>query len=282
MDRQLAANYVGENFQPSDRLAVVLLNKRGGSVTQRIAIAERIASSEFQAWLRHKNADKHEIYISMNTLRPHASGRTKKDIETVRHLYLDFDDHGTEAVGRLLERQDLPRPSYRINSSPGKWQVTWKVESFEPQQAERLQKFLARETGADPAATDSSRVLRLPGFYNHKYDTPHFVTVDKLSDRVFRSDDFSRLYGRDDGRPLNNASTRRIRPRDTFSQSERDWAYAKRALARGDAEEVVIAKIAVHRRYDKHDPQYYAQLTVKNARASLNDERDLSRSLGDR
>jgi hypothetical protein len=71
MDRQLAAKYVDENFQPSDRLAIVLLNKRSGSVTQRIATAERIASSEFQAWLRHKNADKHEIYISMNALHPH-------------------------------------------------------------------------------------------------------------------------------------------------------------------------------------------------------------------
>jgi hypothetical protein len=213
---------------------------------------------------------------------PIASGRTKKDIETVRHLYLDFDDHGTEAVARLLERTDLPRPNYRINSSPGKWQVTWKVEGFGAEQAERLQKLLARETGADPAATDSARVLRLPGFYNHKYATPHFVTVDKLGAGVYRPDNFSLLYGREDGRPLNNASTRRVRPRDTFSQSERDWAYAKRALSRGDSEEEVIAKIAIHRRYDKHDPQYHAQLTVKNARASLNDERDLSRCLGDR
>jgi hypothetical protein len=38
------------------------------------------------------------------------------------------------------------------------------------------------------------------------------------------------------------------------SQSERDWAYAKRALARGESEANVIAAIVSHRRYDKHNP----------------------------
>jgi len=44
---------------------------------------------------------------------------------------------------------------------------------FEKDQAESLQRALVRELGADLAATDSSRVLRLPGFYNHKYAKPH-------------------------------------------------------------------------------------------------------------
>jgi hypothetical protein len=35
----------------------------------------------------------------------------------------------------------------------------------------------------------------------------------------------------------------------------------------------VIAAIAVQRRYDKHDPQYYAELTVKKASEFLRAER---------
>jgi hypothetical protein len=54
-----------------------------------------------------------------------------------------------------------------------------------------------------------------------------------------------------------------------LSQSERDWAFAKRALARGEPQEIVIAAIANHRRYDKHNPQYYAELTVRKAKEAL-------------
>jgi hypothetical protein len=51
------------------------------------------------------------------------------------------------------------------------------------------------------------------------------------------------------------------------SQSEADWAYAKRALARGDDPEEIIRRIADYRANDKADPDYYARLTVTKALA---------------
>jgi hypothetical protein len=62
--------------------------------------------------------------------------------------------------------------------------------------------------------------------------------------------------------------TRRM-PLGHRSQSEADWAYANRALARGDAVEEVIRKIADYRAEDKADPEYYARLTVMKAQAQL-------------
>jgi hypothetical protein len=53
------------------------------------------------------------------------------------------------------------------------------------------------------------------------------------------------------------------------SQSERDWAYAKRALSRGESPEDVIRNIAEFRAHDKHDPQDYAFRTVTKAHADL-------------
>ena len=267
MDCVSAPEYIEENFEPSDRLAIVLLNKRTGTVTQRIASAERIAAPDFQACLRYRNAQRDEIYISMNTFREDARGRTKSDIQAIKHLYLDFDENGTEAVDRLICRQDLPLPNYQISSSPGKWQVVWKVEGFTPQQAEQIQKWLARDSGADPAATDSTRVLRLPGFYNHKYGNPHLVWVDSISGRVCRPEDFRDLCLLDHTRPL--GQVRRSPPRDWHSQSERDWSYAKRALARGDPVAYIVAAIANYRRDDKPYPEYYATLTVQKAAAAL-------------
>ena len=58
-----------------------------------------------------------------------------------------------------------------------------------------------------------------------------------------------------------------------MSQSEHDWAYAKRAFARGDDPEVVIQRIADYRSEDKADPKYYADHTVAKAQAQLELER---------
>ena len=54
MRNQIASKYIHENFEPGDRLAVVLVQKRTGAVVQRLAPAEKIASEDFQAWLRTK------------------------------------------------------------------------------------------------------------------------------------------------------------------------------------------------------------------------------------
>lgn len=274
MDPHIAPRYVLDNYKPSDRLAVVLIQKRTGIVTQRLSSAERVASPAFQAWLRHKNAQNHEVYISMNTLRGDAHGRTKEDIEAIRHIYLDFDHDGTAAVERLLARRDLPPPNYRLSSSPGKWQVSWKVEGFTLDQAERLQRALARETGADPAATDAARVMRLPGFFSHKYPQRHLVSAEKLSDGIYYPEDFP-VPARDHNNDtlVGDSDLKRSLPRNGLSQSERDWAFAKRALARGEPEDLVTLAIAVLRKGEKHNVAAYAERTVQNAARSLAAER---------
>ena len=65
-------------------------------------------------------------------------------------------------------------------------------------------------------------------------------------------------------------SSRRSRVSGTvLSQSEHDWAYAKRALARGDDPDEIIRRIADFRSEDKPSPEYYARHTVMNAQADL-------------
>jgi hypothetical protein len=48
-----------------------------------------------------------------------------------------------------------------------------------------------------------------------------------------------------------------------LSQSEHDWAFAKRALARGEPLEEVIRRIAQYRAAYKSNPLYYARYTVE-------------------
>ncbi len=112
---------------------------------------------------------------------------------------------------------------------------------------------MVRELGADPAATDASRVLRMPGYFNHKRDAAFLIRPSELSDAVSRPADFpefssqsrSEVHARTNGALGSGARGQ--------SQSERDWAYAKRALARGDDPSVVIGAIAAYRP-DKPNP----------------------------
>ena len=128
---------------------------------------------------------------------------------------------------------------------------------------------LANQFGGDLAATDSTRVLRLPGFANHKLAAEFIVQARQESDAVYTLRDF--MIDEDSHetpRYLGDESGRRL-PQGHKSQSEHDWAYAKRALARGDDPEVVIQRIADYRSEDRDDPNYYARHTVTKAQAAL-------------
>lgn len=63
MVRDDAPAYIRGNFEPNDRLAVVLINKGTGSVIQRISTAEKIAAPQFQQWLHERNGEQYDVYI---------------------------------------------------------------------------------------------------------------------------------------------------------------------------------------------------------------------------
>jgi RepB DNA-primase from phage plasmid len=266
-----ASEYINDNFKPSDRIAVLVLNRNLGETTQRITTAQKVASPEFQAWLRYKNANGADIYVGMNPLKQDASTRTKDDIETIRHLYIDLDHGGSAALDAIKNSGLVPQPNYVMNTSPDKFQVVWKVEGITPEEAEALQHGMVREFRGDPAATDSTRVLRLPGFANKKYDQDFYVQARLESTQTYQLRDFKvPIDSQDAPRHLNEEIARRDRASgNALSQSEHDWAYAKRALARGDDPDLVTQRIADYRSDDKPDPTYYARHTVIKAQAEL-------------
>ncbi len=266
-----ASEYILDNFEQTDRIAMLVLNRGFGETIQRITTAYKASSPEFQAWLRYKNANGSDIYIGMNPLRQDASTRTKEDIESIRHVYLDLDHGGPEALESVENSSAVPKPNYVLTSSPGKFQVVWKVEGMSLEEAEGLLHAMALELGGDPAATDATRVLRLPGFANKKYETDFYVEARRESTEIYHLRDF-KLHIDSQDSPQHNYDSRAKRespPRTNLSQSEHDWAFAKRALARGDDPEEVIRRIADYRAPDKHDPEYYARHTVTKALADL-------------
>jgi hypothetical protein len=270
-----ASEYILDNFEQTDRIAMLVLNRDFGETIQRITSVQKASSPEFQAWLRYKNANGSDIYIGMNPLRQDASTRTKEDIDSVRHVYLDLDHGGPEGLESVENSNVVPKPNYVLTSSPGKFQVVWKVEGMSLEEAEGLLHAMARELGGDPAATDATRVLRLPGFTNKKYETDFDVEARRESTGIYHLRDF-KLHIDSQDSPSHNYDIRakRFSSRTNLSQSEHDWAFAKRALARGDDPEEVIQQIAQHRARDKSDPQDYARRTVTKATAELKSEAD--------
>lgn len=81
--------------------AVVVRNRKIGETIQRVSTAERIAGADFQRWLRYKNAQGSDVYLSLNTFKDYAQGRTKADLKQIRHLYLDLDQDGSKKLAPI-------------------------------------------------------------------------------------------------------------------------------------------------------------------------------------
>jgi hypothetical protein len=225
-----ASEYILDNFERTNRIAMLVLNRDFGETIQRITSAQKAASPEFQAWLRYKNANGSDIYIGMNPLRQDASTRTKEEIESIRHVYIDLDHSGPEALASVENSSVVPKPNYVLDSWPGKFQLVWKVEGMSLDEGENLMHTMARELGGDSAATDATRVLRLPGFANKKYETDFYVEARKESTEIYHVRDF-KLHIDSQDSPRHNYYSRpkpQSSPRTNLSQSEHDWAFAKR------------------------------------------------------
>jgi len=259
--------YLKANFEPNDYVAVLLHHRTKGDTIQRVNTAEAIASPKWQAWLRHANADGYDVYISQNTLTGDSPRRRKQDVAAIRHVYLDLDQDGDRALKAIETSARLPRPNFVIDTSPGKHQLIWKVEGMSQPDSENLMRAMAREFGGDPAATDSTRVLRLPGFYNKKYEAPYRIEAHQGGSEVYRMADFK--VSLEEAQATVPTASQRLGGNASSNKkthSERDWHWVMRQLRQGEPAENLIQKLEQSRQ-DKPNPGYYARLTVTRAYA---------------
>lgn len=266
-----ASQYVLALHAPDDRIAVLVRNRSREQTMQRILPAEDIASPPFQRWLREQNERGADVFLGMNPLRANGFARTKESVREIRHVYLDLDEDAPASLRAIRTDGSTPLPNFVLDTSPDKNQVVWRVEGLHRDQAEGLLRSLATQYRGDIAATDISRVLRIPGFTNRKYNEPFLVRAIQETNKIYHVRDFV-LYEDSPEAPSRLADghqTSRRMPTGHKSQSEADWAYAKRALARGDNPEQIIQRIADYRADDKADPNYYARLTVIKAQLAL-------------
>jgi RepB DNA-primase from phage plasmid len=264
---QIAREFLTRCFAAEETIALLLRRENPASTAQRVVCLERVLESRYQAWLSYENSTGANIYVAANPLRSGSRKRTKESIASVRHVYIDIDTDGDARLAVLLESDLVPTPTAILSTSPGKYQVLWRVDGFDFDRQEQALKMLAIAFGGDPACTDRNRVLRIPGFINRKYTPAYCVTVKYPDDSVWTPDDFrmedaaahAKLFG-------DPVASRKLSAK--HSHSESDWAWVSDQLAHGKDAMKLTRELAL-RRSDKPNPLYYAQRTVDVASARL-------------
>lgn len=134
------------------------------------------------------------VFVAVNE-HEHNKGRTKKTTCKIRAIFADFDDPDT-AADQVKEISSVLEPTMVVESSPNKYHVYYVLSGNLPvSEFTHWQKHLVKLYGSDPKCTDSSRVMRVPGFMHNKKD-PHPVKLIECSGKKYDLDDLvSAFYG---------------------------------------------------------------------------------------
>lgn len=111
--------------------------------------------------LKALNKTGSDIFFTVNIAD--GVGRRYENIEYARTIYADYDE-GVPSSWTL-------EPSIIVESSPGKAQAYWPLAFIEApdERWHAAERGVVWATGADRNVCDAARVLRVPGFVNHKY-----------------------------------------------------------------------------------------------------------------
>lgn len=271
---QTPSDYIRENYDPDDRLAIFLINRNDGKNFQHLRTAQQITSPAYMAFLDDMNRNNAtDVFISMSSLIPNSAGRRKEHVQEVRHVFLDVDERGEDIAEQILKDRTMPTPHHILESSPGKRQIIWSVTEFTIPEAEQLMRGMAHKFGTDTQVWDVARVLRLPGFINNKYPELQHVVKDVA---VFGAD--KREYAPHNFPKFEQSvyqsrePAERTRPQiltvkgGKVDRSAQDWGWVMHKLERGESPTAVKMELEA-RRPDKPRPAYYAETTVDKAYA---------------
>jgi hypothetical protein len=133
---------------------------------RRYANLTRSRVAEIIPELEDLNAAGAAVYIAVNACK---GQRSKANVSRIRGIHADFDGVTEEVLAAVRHRLS---PTLEVRTSdPGNVHFYWLLsegEALDTETAEAIHRHLV-ELGADKAAIDVSRLLRLPGFRHMKY-----------------------------------------------------------------------------------------------------------------
>lgn len=262
------AEYVSLIYNSLENRVCLCLIKDGERPIQRFIEIGNL--EKFIPFLKAKNVQGWNVYITPSVLKSGANRRTKDNFLGEQDIiYLDCDDK--KAMEEVKTR--YPYPALVVKTSPGRYQIYWKLsEPTTISAQEELMRRIAIDVEADRAATDVSRLLRLPSFWNRKPNRHNTVDV------VFRRD--SRITYINLSSVPNVASVALAhstsikhpslppsvcKDKEFKSESERDWYLINSWLRSGISRDECIRRIIERRHRDKRNVQRYAEYSVDKA-----------------
>jgi P4 family phage/plasmid primase-like protien len=122
-------------------------------------------------WMQGRQAAGYSVTVCVASMA--GNRRLSGDVRYFRAVFAEMDS-------KQLKEWPIP-PSIVVETSPGRYHVYWLLEFDKAWTAELwdgVQKRLVFDYGADNAAKDAARTLRLPGSWNLKTGrAPHFVNI---------------------------------------------------------------------------------------------------------
>ena len=139
---------------------------------------DQITAEDVAAHLDRRNADGQNVYFGANP-RSTRGGR-REHVAIARSLCADFDSVPFPECAERIEKAGLPAPTCVVASGRDNgYQVWWRLESpiTDLAEWERLQAALIAAVKSDPKVKDAPRVMRLPGYINHKWNRRALVML---------------------------------------------------------------------------------------------------------
>jgi hypothetical protein len=175
---QIAA-YVACVFDPADCVEVRRLPCRRSSWHRADALPA------FADSLAQDNRAGENIYVGANP-RLASDQRGDDSVELARCVFADFDKTTVEDALRRVAAAGLPVPTLTVASGHGA-HVFWRFDEPFTDMGEwrRIQKNLIALLSTDPHVHNPERIMRLPGFENHKLPVAACAIVEAEPTRVY-------------------------------------------------------------------------------------------------
>jgi len=225
--REGLARYVACVFAPTDVVEVRRLPSGKSTWHQAGKLAD---AAEF---LLQDNQVGQHIYVGANPRRARGGTRST-DVACARCLFVDFDKINIDVARDRWCNAGLPAPTITIASGHGVhayWRLTEPLTDMALWS--KLQKGLIALLDSDPAIHDPARIMRLPGFTNHKEPVAACRIIDDGQARIY---DLKYLM------PLLNSAIRKCQERASF-QTTNHFTIRSRKSFRDNASAVKIAKL---------------------------------------
>lgn len=175
---------------------------------ERVDNPSYLVSDGYSDIIKEIQGDRHH-YVTL-ALFSSSSRRRKSTIRATSGLYVDLDDTLFNGNGRIgldliddsIRAARLPEPTMKISTGGG-WHLYWLFNSLyyfnSDEDIKRYESVIGdiiaslSIIGADPKSRDATRLLRLAGTINHKYDSSPAVSIVESRDVYCEIGDFSGL-----------------------------------------------------------------------------------------